>query len=132
MTSLTKFATVEEALEKPLTGMWTLVRFRRATNSRGFVLLHLHQTFVKVVCAKLFFQGCKMLSQPLVDTSGEYFSLHFAASNEVAGILALMFPCPSPSDRLVINQNGKLLSGMAVHVVVDPYRQAVAGNLIEA
>lgn len=130
--SLTQIASVEEALNKKLSGLWLHVRFRRATNRKGFVLMNLHTSFIQAVCTKLFLQGCKLLSPPAIDTSGQFASLHFSASNETAGILALMFPCSLAADQLVISEKGKLLSGMAAKLALDPYVQGIADGAIEA
>lgn len=127
--TLAKLATVEEALEQSvsLTGLWYNVYFRRSKSpKKGFVLLNIHVSFLQLVCAKLFWHGCKLLSDPLFDASESFVCLHFSASNKVAGILALTFPCTAKEDQLIVSDKGILLTGIAAKIARDPYYQGIA------
>ena len=127
MTKLTKLATVEEALaaREKLQEPWTLIQLTKSEH-KGYVLANVHEKVLLNVCGKLFLQGCKLLSEPIGDQSGSFYRVHFSANVQVAGILALMFPCPSDAEPFTISQKGKLLNGMSVTFALEPYTQEVA------
>jgi hypothetical protein len=111
-----------------LSGPWSAVRFRRATQGSGFVLLGIPVRLVERVCDRLFILGCKLLSEPFFSESGHYVALQFSAPAEVAARLALVFPAPAGAEPLVVAASGsRLLSGVAVKPGVGRVQSVVGG-----
>lgn len=88
---------------------WSTIRFRRAKDSKGWVLLGIPQQVYPVVAVRLFELQARLVSRY---DDGSFTSLLFEAPPPVAAKLACVFPAPPGCKTLRISEMGdRILSG---------------------
>lgn len=90
---------------------WESIRFRRAKEKRGWVLLGVPRPVYPMVAVRLFELKAKLIEQ--YDASG-FMCLLFEAPPTVAAKLAGVFPAPPGCEVLKMSERGdRILSGKA-------------------
>ncbi len=109
---------------------WESIRFRRAKEKKGWVLLGVPRPVYPVVAVRLFELKAKLVDQ--YDANG-FICLLFEAPPTVAAKLARVFPAPPGCETLKISEGGdRILSGKAaksakaISQPLDPSEHLVA------
>ncbi|KKJ00217.1 hypothetical protein PROH_10995 [Prochlorothrix hollandica PCC 9006 = CALU 1027] len=90
---------------------WATLRFRRAQNRKGWVLLGIPTTLYPQVLHRLLEAKAQCMAK---HCHGSFVNLLFEAPPTLAVTLALTFPAPPGWDPLVINEGGdRILAGKA-------------------
>ena len=90
---------------------WESIRFRRAKEKKGWVLLGVPRPVYPMVAVRLFELKARLMEQ--YDANG-FICLLFEAPPTVAAKLAGVFPAPPGCEALKISEGGdRILSGKA-------------------
>ena len=88
---------------------WSTLRFRRAKDKPGWVLLGIPLSLYPLVVQRLFEEQAKFISK---HRRGGFVNLLFEAPQSLAATLAMTFPGPPGAEPLVVNEKGdRILSG---------------------
>ncbi|MGA0198577.1 MAG: hypothetical protein ACO3NK_05525 [Prochlorotrichaceae cyanobacterium] len=91
---------------------WSTLRFRRAKDQKGWVLLGIPLSLYSLVVQRLFEEQAKFIAKYRV---GGFVNLLFEAPQTLAATLAMTFPAPPGAEPLVVNEKGdRILSGSSL------------------